>query len=161
MKITLRKVRPSDSDDLLRWRNEDTTIPWMGQTRALTQQEHDDWFNSAVIDPNLLFLIIEIDGVPGGQIRYQKAIGDSGKKSAKVSINIAKQFHGKGIASQAFRQGSQLVRSSHFAEDVFANVLPGNVGSIKAMKNAGFWVVKNHVVNGRDHLMMTDKQGAL
>lgn len=161
MNITLRKVQLSDSDDLLRWRNEDTTIPWMGQNRALTQQEHNDWFNAAVRDPGLLFLVIEVDGVPGGQIRYQQVIVDGSKKSAKVSINISKQFHGKGVATLAFTQGSSLVRRSQFAENVFANVLPENIGSIKAMKNAGFWVVKTHVVNGRDHLMMTDKQGAL
>jgi len=161
MDITLRKVQQSDSDNLLRWRNENTTIPWMGQTRALTLKEHNDWFNDAVLDPGLLFLIIEIDGVPCGQIRYKQMTIDGIKKSAKVSINISHEFHGKGIATLAFTKGSALVRRSMFADYVFANVLPDNIGSVKAMKNAGFWVVKTHVVNGRDHLMMTDKQCVL
>jgi RimJ/RimL family protein N-acetyltransferase len=159
MNVTLRKVQLSDSDDLLRWRNEDTTIPWMGQTRALTQQEHDDWFQSAIGDPKLLFLIIQVDGVSAGQIRYQQVMVDDGNRSAKVSINIAKEFHGKGVASLAFKEGSDLVRRSKFAVDVFANVLPNNLGSIKAMQNAGFRIVKKYEVNGRDHLMMTDRQG--
>ena len=103
-------------------------------------------------------LIIEVDGVSAGQIRYQQVMVDDGNRSAKVSINIAKEFHGKGVASLAFKEGSDLVRRSKFAVDVFANVLPNNLGSIKAMQNAGFRIVKKYEVNGRDHLMMTDRQ---
>jgi RimJ/RimL family protein N-acetyltransferase len=156
MHITLRKVTPEDSAKLLQWRNEATTIPWMGQTRPLTQEEHDDWFAGALLDDQMLFLIIEVDGIAAGQIRYQRSEKYENPKAAKVSINIAQQFHGKGIATQAFSLGSALIRATGFASGVFANVLPNNFGSIGAMKNAGFTVVKQVNVNGREHLMMTD-----
>ena len=156
MHITLRKVTPEDSDKLLNWRNEETTIPWMGQTRALTQEEHDHWFSGALRNDQLLFLIIEADGIAAGQIRYQRSEKYEHADAAKVSINIAQQFHSKGIATQAFTLGSALVRDTGFASGVFANVLPNNLGSIKAMEKAGFHLVKTVVVNGREHLMMTD-----
>ena len=157
MNITLRKVTAADSDNLLSWRNEDSTIPWMGQTRRLTVEEHNQWFTKALHDNNLLFLIIEVDGVSAGQIRYQRSNNAEASKTAKVSINIASQYHGKGVATFAFAKGSALVRSSNFAQSVFANVLPNNFGSIRAMEKAGFKKIKMVVVNEREHLLMTDQ----
>jgi len=158
MNITLRKVTDDDSDNLLSWRNEDSTIPWMGQTRRLTVEEHNQWFIKALYDQNLLFLIIEVDGVAAGQIRYQRSNAPEANKAAKVSINIASQYHGKGVATLAFAKGSALVRSSNFAQSVFANVLPNNFGSIRAMEKAGFKKIKMVVVNERKHLLMTDQE---
>ena len=158
MNITLRKVTVSDSDNLLEWRNEDSTIPWMGQTRRLTVDEHNQWFTKALHDNNLLFLIIEVDGVPVGQIRYQRPNDARAGTTAKVSINIAGQYHGKGVATLAFAKGSALVRSTNFAQGVFANVLPNNLGSIRAMEKAGFKKIKKIVVNDREHLLMTDHE---
>jgi len=158
MNITLRKVTASDSNNLLAWRNEDSTIPWMGQTRRLTVEEHNLWFTKALHDNNLLFLIIEVDGVPVGQIRYQRSNHAQASTAAKVSINIASQHHGKGLATLAFAKGSALVRSTNFAQSVFANVLPNNFGSIRAMEKAGFKKIKKVVVNDREHLLMTDHE---
>jgi UDP-2,4-diacetamido-2,4,6-trideoxy-beta-L-altropyranose hydrolase len=158
MNITLRKVTASDSDNLLAWRNEDSTIPWMGQTRRLTTDEHNQWFTKALHDDNLLFLIIEVDGVAAGQIRYQRSNEVAASKAAKVSINIAGQYHGKGVATLAFAKGSVLVRSANFAQSVYANVLPNNFGSIRAMEKAGFKKIKMVVVNEREHLLMTDQE---
>ena len=44
MDITLRKALIEDSEITLAWRNEPTTIPWMGSARALLFDEHDSWF---------------------------------------------------------------------------------------------------------------------
>ena len=44
MDITLRKALIEDSEITLTWRNEPTTIPWMGSARALSFDEHDSWF---------------------------------------------------------------------------------------------------------------------
>ena len=158
MNINLRKVTESDSDNLLAWRNENSTIPWMGQMRRLSVEEHTRWFTKALRDNNLLFLIIEVDGVPAGQIRYQRSNDGEVSKTAKVSINIADQYHGRGVATVAFEMGSALVRSTKFAQSVFANVLPNNFGSIRAMEKAGFKKIKMAIVNDREHLVMTDQK---
>jgi RimJ/RimL family protein N-acetyltransferase len=159
MNLVLRKVTESDSDSLLSWRNEETTIDWMGQRRALTQQEHNDWFKKALNDADLLLLIIEVDGIPTGQISYKISNENDTLGAAKVSINIASQFQRKGIATLAFKQGSEIVRVTGFAQIVFANVLPNNYGSIKAMENSGFKKIKMLNVNGKKHIRMTDEKG--
>ncbi|EKD92037.1 MAG: MurG2 [uncultured bacterium] len=157
MEITLRKARIDDSEIVLAWRNEPTTIPWMGATRALSFEEHQTWFMKSLQDLTCLFFIVEANAEPAGQIRYH-INSDVIKNAAKVSINIARKFHGKGIASLAFRKGSELVRSLVFSENIFAYVQPDNIGSIKAMENAGF--VRDKIVTLHDvpHLIMIDHE---
>lgn len=155
MEITLRKARLNDSEIVLSWRNEPTTIPWMGATRALSFDEHQSWFVKTLHDLNCLFLIIEADAEPVGQIRYHQN-NDLMKNTAKVSINIAHKMHGKGVASIAFRRGSELVREFGFAQNIFAYVRSDNIGSIRAMENAGFLRDKTVIMHDTPHLIMTD-----
>ena len=153
MNTTLRKALIEDSEMILAWRNELTTIPWMGATRALSFGEHDCWFRKTVKDPNSLFFIIEVDSKPVGQIRYHRS-ADSMDNSAKVSINITHKMHGKGIASVAFSKGNDLVRDLGFAHKIFAHVRPDNMGSIKAMENAGYEQAGTVEIHGVKHLVM-------
>jgi len=155
MEITLRKATTQDSKKILEWRNEPTTIPWMGATRALSFDEHQKWFINSLTDPNCLFLIIQADGEPIGQIRYHHN-SDLITDAAKVSINITEKMHGKGIASIAFRKGSEMVRSLQFSDNIFAYVRPDNHGSIKAMAKAGFIYGDIVKIHDYDHLIMTD-----
>lgn len=155
MEIKLRKASPHDSKNVLDWRNEPTTIPWMGETRALSFDEHQVWFLKSLSDPHCLFFIIEADMKPIGQIRYHHNT-DLIENTAKVSINIANEMHGKGVASIAFRTGSELVREFEFAKNIFAYVRPDNIGSIKAMENAGFLRDKTVVMHNEPHLIMID-----
>ncbi|OGT25470.1 MAG: hypothetical protein A3I77_04050 [Gammaproteobacteria bacterium RIFCSPLOWO2_02_FULL_42_14] len=155
MKISLRKAILIDSDKILAWRNEPTTIPWMGATRALSLEEHQSWFEKSLQDPHCLFFIIEANSEPAGQIRYVLN-SDIIPNAAKVSINIAQKMHGKGIASAAFRKGSELVRYYDFSKNIFAYVQPNNIGSIKAMENAGFARDKIVMLHDLQHLIMID-----
>lgn len=155
MDITLRKAHKDDSHNVLAWRNEPTTIPWMGTTRALSFEEHQSWFEKSLNDSNCLFFIIEADKTPIGQIRYHKN-SDLIKDAAKVSINISHTMHGKGVASIAFRMGSALVRSLRFSDAIFAYVQPDNIGSIRAMEKAGFFKDKITNLHNVPHLIMFD-----
>src|SRR3990167_4767292 len=137
VEIILRPVCIEDSQTLLAWRNEPGTIPWMGSARELSFEEHHNWLINSLDNKNILILIIEMNTIPVGQIRYQKDTSWI-ENTAKVSINIAQKMHGKGIASIAFKQGSELIRKLGFAYNIFAYVRLNNLGSIKAMENAGY-----------------------
>ena len=152
MDITLRKALVEDSEILLTWRNEPSTIPWMSSTRALSFNEHNSWFKKIIHDPNCLFFIIEFDFEPIGQIRYH--LTSNMKNYARVSINITQKMHGKGIASIAFSKGNEIIRDLKFAPKIFAYVRQDNIGSIKAMENAGY--KKSDIIekDGIKHLVM-------
>lgn len=148
--VKLRPAMLSDSEMVLGWRNEPTTFLNMKTKRPLRLDEHESWFQQIVYDPKCIFLIIEVRGTPVGQIRYDLDCG-----IAKVSINITKEWHGKGVSSIAFLQGSRYLKKIKFVESVFARVLPTNVGSIKAMQNAGYKIIKEITYEGEPHYYMT------
>lgn len=148
--LNLRPAKESDTDIVLSWRNELETISNMKTKRALSLEEHTPWFMKAISDTDCLFLIIEIDGNPIGQIRYNLE-----DKMAKVSINITSALHGKGIASKAFSKGSKYVKETSFAEAIFARVLTSNIGSIKGMERAGFRVIREFIYDDAPHFYMT------
>lgn len=157
MNVKLRKACLSDSEMILSWRNEPSTIPWMATTRELDFEEHHTWFSKSIEDPHCLFFIIEAGTIPAGQIRYHKCATEWLENASKVSINITESMHGKGIASLAFRKGSEIVRAASFSDNIFAYVRPNNIGSIKAMENAGFTQDKIVNVNNEPHLIMIDR----
>jgi RimJ/RimL family protein N-acetyltransferase len=127
----------------------------MKTKRPLTVEEHEPWFEKAVSDPGTLFLIIEVEGTPVGQLRY-----DIEGDMAKVSINITKDWHGKRVASAAFDAGSRFVKQQKFAEKIFARVIRTNVGSIKAMESAGYKIVGG-LPDNDDYLLMVHDVGEL
>ena len=63
-------------------------------------------------------------------------------------------MHGKGIASIAFSKGNEIIRDLKFAPKIFAHVRQDNIGSIKAMENAGY--KKSDIIekDGIKHLVM-------
>ena len=153
MEIILRKATATDSEQVLSWRNELSTIPWMASKSTLSFEEHNRWFQSAVNDLSCLLLIIEADHEPAGQLRYNldpQFLGNA----AKVSINITEKLHGKGIASKAFSKGHDLVLSEYFAQQVFARIRKDNIGSIKAMEKAGYTQQGQIEVHGEPHILL-------
>jgi RimJ/RimL family protein N-acetyltransferase len=149
MNITLRRAHINDLERVLIWRNEPGTYPWMGATRPLSMDEHAPWFKRSIQDPDCLFLIIECDGVPAGQLRYQLKGSD-----LEVSINITGDMHGKGIASLAFNMGNELVRETGLAKRIFAHVQVDNLGSIGALRKAGYQQCGKVELNDIPHVTM-------
>jgi UDP-2,4-diacetamido-2,4,6-trideoxy-beta-L-altropyranose hydrolase len=148
--VLLRPALSTDSKLVLSWRNEPGTIPWMKTKRALNWDEHHPWFEKVIVDPNVLFLVIEAEEQPVGQLRFDKENG-----MAKVSINITESWHGRGVASLAFRAGSEYVKREGFAPRIFARVLVANVGSIRAMEAAGYIITGDFTNEDGPHYIMT------
>jgi len=111
-KIKLRPATYEDIKNVLSWRNEPTTIINMKTKRFLDFKEHEPWFKKSINDPNCVFLIIEVDHEPIGQLRYNLE-----NNMAKVSINITAKWHGKGVASKAFRLGSAYIKKKRFSKN--------------------------------------------
>jgi len=147
--IKLRPAVYSDVNIVLSWRNEPATVLNMKTKRLLNFQEHNHWFEKTIIDPNCVFLIIESGQEPIGQLRYELE-----NQMAKVSINITEKWHGKGVASKAFYLGSLHIKYIDFSKTVFARVLKSNVGSIRAMENAGFEIINEISYEGEPHYYM-------
>lgn len=148
--LKLRLANKHDSNTVLSWRNEPKTILNMKTKRALKLEEHEPWFLKSITASECVFLIIEVNSTPVGQLRYNME-----GRMAKVSINITSSWHGKGVASESFSKGSKYVKDNNIADKVFARVLKTNVGSIKSMQRAGFKIIDEIIYDGEPHFYMT------
>jgi len=123
----------------------------MGSPKALSFNEHDNWFRKAVSDPNCMFFIIESDSKPVGQIRYNL---DSIKNYARPSLNITQKMQGKGIGLIAHRKSLPLVKKMRFASKIIGRVLPDNIAAIKIMEKVGYKKTDNIEIDGVKYLIM-------
>ena len=132
----------------------------MASGRPVTETEHAAWYSEVIASPKYCFFIIEAAGEPVGQVRYQRSeaapTGTEKVITAKVSINITQSMHGRGIATEAFRLGSQHVRAIGFAKRVIAHVQEDNIGSIRALEKASFVYRERMEVHGLPHVVMSN-----
>lgn len=147
--MTLKKARPEDSARVLEWRNEPTTWPWMGRPEMIPFAEHDPWFQKAIFSENCLFFIVEVNGCPVGQLRYERE-----DKSAKVSLNISRKTQSRGVGTRAFELGSAMVRKLDFARAITAHVQVDNLPCIRACEKAGYRRHGAVTLRGAEHVLL-------
>ncbi len=101
-------------------------IPW---------DEHARWFEKAIINPDLLFFVLEWDGNVVGQLRYKRiSTGAVG-----VSISLSQEARGNGIAAQMLKEGDvRCFASWPEIEGIEAEISPHNVASTKVFSRAGY-----------------------
>lgn len=64
--IILRDLIPDDRRRILDWRNSPEVAAYMYSDHAISQTEHDRWFDGLAGDPRRRFWIIEVNGEPVG-----------------------------------------------------------------------------------------------
>jgi len=135
MKISLRKANFSDIEFLWYLRNQPYVYKYSFQSKPVDWKEHINW-----IIPNILGLgnkrifIIEVFGLPVGQAR----IDYLNKKETEVSISILKEFHGKGIATEALKKVIRFLRRDRKVKVVIAQMDKSNLPSISLFEKLGF-----------------------
>lgn len=112
----MRPARLSDSETLLKWRDDPVTRRNSFITRVITREEHEVWLPKHLSE----LQIIEVDGKAAGVLRMSP--------NGEVSVTIAPEFRHKGIASKVLKD----------CVNCHANIKPSNAFSIKAFLNAGF-----------------------
>jgi RimJ/RimL family protein N-acetyltransferase len=136
------KIRPAtsaDSVDLLRWRNDQHTREQSRSTEIITQDEHDVWFESVINNTDRYLFIAEIeDAVPFGQVRFDLIAGES--DMFEVSISIAMEFRGQGLAIPTLLQAEKQFALDHSPKQLRAFVRLGNTISQRIFAAAGYTI---------------------
>lgn len=96
--ITLRDVRPDDSDRLRLWRNMPEVSAWMYSDHAISPAEHERWFAVAMADPSRRYWIIELDGAPVGLVNLAD-ISREHRKCAWAYYLADPATRGKGVGA--------------------------------------------------------------
>ncbi|MDX3775249.1 GNAT family N-acetyltransferase [Chromatiaceae bacterium AAb-1] len=126
--IHLRIATQADSSLLLSWRNDPETVKFSIHTKPVSPEEHYNWLNRVLANPDIKLCIIEYGGQPAGTIRQELRQGDT-----VISWTTAPQFRGKGIATAAL---SAFIRTAP-ATTLVAEIKEDNVASIKVAEKAG------------------------
>ena len=105
--VKLRVIAPTDLDLLFKWRNNSQIIALSASQKGVSKNEHSQWFMKVIKDPLKKVFIIENDGYPEGQIRFEKNSEIS--TWCYISIYLMPNQQKKGLGSAALNQGIDII----------------------------------------------------
>jgi len=129
----LRTVQPQDcralwalaNDPLVRRHSfSGSPIPW---------EAHVRWFQEKMESPDTCMFVLEVCGVPAGQVRY-----DLEGHRAVVSISVAPAFRGRGIAAHLLKETAEGACTRLGVGRAWAAVQEHNAASLGTFLKAGF-----------------------
>ena len=131
--LKLRLVTPEDKEMLLAWANDPVVRYQAINQHEITIDEHSKWIYQHLNDPNTRMWILEYNGIPAGQIRW-----DLNGKEAILDYSISDAFRGKGLGKVILKRGIDEVRKIWAGISLIAEVKEKNISSIKMVTAAGF-----------------------
>ena len=141
--VTFRKANPSDMLTYFNWTNDASVRENSYQSKAVTMEDHQNWFNSKIEDPDCQMLIFENHSQQAiGQVRIEK-IDD---KTAIIGISNDSQHRGKGYAGLMITMATDEFLKQNPEICVSAYIKLDNQASAKAFEKGGYVldVIKNY-----------------
>ena len=147
--IVLRKATMEDAELLFRWKNDPDTIANSITKRGVTMEEHVNWLQKVIDNPDRQLFILDIDGVSVGQLRLDMEIMEQVENkeihnysnipniTAEISYGLALEHRGKGLGRVLLEQAESLAGVLNLKE-LTAEVLPHNIASQKLFRSLGF-----------------------
>jgi UDP-2,4-diacetamido-2,4,6-trideoxy-beta-L-altropyranose hydrolase len=132
--ITLRPASEADCLLLLEWQRHPQLRIHAVNPKAPTEAEHRAWFAARLADGNCLLNIVLHDARPVGAVRLDREVVREGRETYEISVYVAPDEQGQGIATGALAAARMLVPEG----DIKAVVLPGNRASEALFRKAGY-----------------------
>lgn len=125
--LSIRKATRQDSRPIFEIRNEDDVRLNSFDSRVLTFDHHDTWFENSLLGDQRVIYVIESEHSIIGVVRLDLVLP---KSTCEVSVFISKDHWGKGAASFGLLEVEKEIKK-HFPEchTIVAKVLSENVGS--------------------------------
>jgi RimJ/RimL family protein N-acetyltransferase len=138
MGLRLRPATADDSERLLEWRNDAQTRAMAVVQAAVERATHARWLAARLSHADTLLTIAEQDGEPVGTVRLDR----HGPDTAELSITIAPEARGRGLARPAIELGVEHAHREWGVTRVTAQIRPENTASLRAFAAAGFETVR-------------------
>lgn len=132
--VWLRPAVAEDGDTLLAWQREPETRRYFRNPAVPDLQTHRAWFLRKLEDPGCLLNIVMHGGRDAGMLRLDWMPAADGLPCYEVSIVVVPDQHRRRIGRAALASVRRLVPEAVLAADV----LPGNVGSLRLFEAAGY-----------------------
>ena len=141
----LRRAVPADINSVFRWRNEPDIVALSHSQRSVDLTSHREWFAAALRSPDRLIFIIEIEGSPAGQLRFDRC----GPEEVEITIYLASRRYGHGHGSRALALGeAEVMRHWPDVSRLRATVLAGNERSLRYFERMGYEPVDGEASDG-------------
>lgn len=126
----------ADAEMLFQWRNHPRVRQYSGSPHEIAWDDHCNWLQKSLENPNRILLIVEAEGQPVGVLRYDF---QTQQPHAFVSIYLNPQKIGQGYGANLLLAGVQWIQNQHPAvQKLIAEILPDNAASIRAFEKAGY-----------------------
>jgi UDP-2,4-diacetamido-2,4,6-trideoxy-beta-L-altropyranose hydrolase len=129
--ISLRPAMWGDCNMMFTWQTAPAARRYARNPQPPTREEHEHWFRAKFADPRCVLNVILRNGEPAGVLRHDWR---ENHQAFEVSILVAVDRQGQGIASAAITLGRQLLPDSAFIADVD----PRNPTSAALFERAGY-----------------------
>jgi RimJ/RimL family protein N-acetyltransferase len=129
-------LRPATDDDiglLFEWVNDPLVRSAALVPGAISWETHVAWFTSKLADDACNLSIVEVDGVPVGQVRVD-GLGDE----VEISIGLDPSARGLRLGPAVIDAAVRRTFATTAATRVLARIRPSNARSVIAFGDAGF-----------------------
>jgi RimJ/RimL family protein N-acetyltransferase len=131
--LALRDVTLEDAALLRAWRNDPSVRASSFNQDVIDEQTHRDWLAKKLASADTRMWILTADGVPAGQVRYDKT-----DDTAEVSVSLGAAFRGKGYGVAILTMSAQRACTELALKEIRAVVKLTNAASLNAFTRAGF-----------------------
>jgi UDP-2,4-diacetamido-2,4,6-trideoxy-beta-L-altropyranose hydrolase len=132
--VRLRPVRREDCDLLWEWVNDPIARASAFSPDPIPPEEHRGWFESRAAAGSVMFLALDADDRPVGQVRFDP----SGDGEFEIDVSVAPPRRGRGEGTRLIALGTdRLFRETPVAA-VPAFIKPDNTASLRTFERAGF-----------------------
>ncbi len=145
-KISLRPLEHSDIDNIFELSNEDDVRKYSFEPEKIRFEDHRIWFKNKIEDSENLFLVINIDELFAGQVRF-----DFDGESATISISIKESFRGLGLGNLLLEKSIHYLKIKFpYIKIIKAYIKENNKKSLNLFENMGFKYSQKVVIKNND-----------
>ncbi|MFN0201283.1 MAG: GNAT family N-acetyltransferase [Bacteroidia bacterium] len=139
MNIQLRAWHLNDLENLVKYANNPNIAQFMtdGFLHPYTEEKGRAFIEMASQGEPTRIFAIEVEGKAVGSIGIYPQ-GDIQRKNAELGYWLAQEFWGKGIATQAVKQITEIAFQILPIYRLFARPFGTNIGSQRVLEKAGF-----------------------
>jgi UDP-2,4-diacetamido-2,4,6-trideoxy-beta-L-altropyranose hydrolase len=140
--LRIREAEAEDAEFLWQWRNDPLVRQNSFNSDPIPWAQHQSWYVNKLNSPGTLIYILDEDGEPVGQIRYERV---SHELVQIASISVRAEKRGRGYGKMILCRTVRLACEKLDVAKVVAVVKENNIASLHTFKAAGFDVQDEYI----------------
>lgn len=153
--LTIRHASFDDELLLWQWANDPVTRRNSFSTGPISWEEHQRWCAKKYASPDCRLWIMRVGDFPVGQIRYERAGGDT----AEVSFSVAPGFRGRQLGTRLLQSTVDLAARELAVRWIRGAALVENQASHRTFLKSGFVSAEHKTVSGQACVIFRRKCG--